>query len=235
MANFMDFSSDKVDIFFILLDASGSMDSETDKVEEGLKMYQKSFKNFPEVNSIAVSVSSFASGFYPSEFKQVKDISTSYSTGGCTALNYAIHCGAEYLQEYLQKITEAKGIVPRATFIVFSDGQPYEDRMSATAGRKAIERLNLAGITTVFVAFGDSITAKFGEKMGFVSTIDVTNRRELVNFLGVELSKSCKEQSKSMKSLGANFFSQAANKSSSANYSQATKQVLEDTGWIDDI
>lgn len=235
MANFMDFSSDKVDVFLILLDKSGSMDYEVNKVKEGLRMYQKSFENFPEVNSIAVSICKFSNDFYPDDFKQVKDISTDYSTGGYTALNYSIVKAAQYLQNYIQEVTEVKGIVPRATFIVFSDGHPEHDYMSASDGKKAIAELNYAGITTVFVAFGDSITSKFGDRMGFVSTIDVTNRQDLVNFLGVELSKSCKEQSRSMKSLGANFFSQAANKSSSANYSQATTQVLEDTGWIDDI
>ncbi len=72
-------------------------------------------------------------------------------------------------------------------------------------------------------------------QFGFQSTIDVNNKQVLSNFLGVELSRSCKEQSKSMKSLGANFFSKAANSSKSEKYSQKTKQAIEDEDWFKNI
>lgn len=235
MANFMDFSSDRVNVFFMLIDSSGSMEFDTANVIKGLEMYKRSFQNFPEVNSIAVSISKFSNNFYPEEFKPLDRLQISYNANGGTALFYSIVKGAEYLKDYMQKITSRKGIVPRATFIVFSDGVPCGDSMTMGDGKKAIQALNLAGITTVFVAFGEAISSNFGKELGFMSTIDVTNREKLVNFLGVELSKSCKEQSKSMKSLGANFFSQATGNNKSEGYSQTTSQVLEDTSWIDDI
>jgi len=235
MSNFMDFSTDKVDAFLMLIDKSGSMRDDESSVREGLRMYQKSFENFSEVNSIAVSVCRFADDFYSDEFKHVSNLNLSYGTGGGTALYYSIYHGAKYLTRYINEVTEAKGIVPRATFIVFSDGEPCGDRMSRGDAKKAIEDLNYAGVTTVFVAFGESIHSDFGKNMGFMSVIDVTDRDTLVNFLGVELSKSCKEQSKSMKSLGANFFSQAVGTTESERFSQATTQALEDTDWIDDI
>lgn len=235
MANFMDFSSDKVNVFLMVIDKSGSMENDEANVRRGLELYIKSFENFPESNSIAVSISQFANSFYPVDFKQVKDLNTQYSAYGATALYYSIAEGAEYLQNYIRDITEAKGIVPRATFIVFSDGMPCEDPGTRSGAKKAIADLNLAGVTTVFVAFGEAINSNFGKEMGFLSTIDVINRETLVKFLGVELSKSCKEQSRSMKSLGANFFSQAVDKTKSEGYSQTTAQALDDTSWIDDI
>ena len=94
--------------------------------------------------------------------------------------------------------------------------------------------MNYAGITTVFVAFGDAITSEFGKEIGFQATVDVRNRADLVRFLGQELSKSCKEQSQSMKALGSDFFSHAANESSDG-YSNMTAQVLEDDTWFEDI
>ena len=235
MSNFMDFTTDKADAFLLLLDSSGSMEGDRYNVRTGLDMYKKSFETFSEANSIAVSVSRFSNGFEPDEFHHVKDIDISYYTGGYTALYYSICRGAEYLKRYISEVTVAKGIVPRGTFIVFSDGEPCEDKATERDAVQAIQDLNYAGITTVFVAFGESIRSEFGKKMGFLSVIDVTDRDTLVNFLGVELSKSCKEQSKSMKSLGANFFSQAVGSTDSERFSQATAQALEDTSWMDGL
>lgn len=237
--NYMDFSSDQINIFMILVDSSGSMNGDAGKVREGLKLYKKSFENFPEADSIAVSISKFDNTFYPSEFRKVEDLDTSYVTGGGTALYYSIVKGGEYLNKYVQEVTEKTGVIPRVTYIVKSDGEPCEDEYDTPSGHKKarnmIENLNYAGVTTVFIAFGNAITSDFGKKLGFMSTIDVVNRETLVNFLGVELSKSCKEQSKSLKALGANFFSKAVGDTQSEGYSQTAKQALEDTSWIDDI
>ncbi len=52
------------------------------------------------------------------------------------------------------------------------------------------------GVTTAFVAFGNAMKAQYGKNMGFVATVDVD---DIENFLGVELSSSCKEQSKETK------------------------------------
>lgn len=235
MSNFMNFSSDKANIFLILLDESGSMEDDERNVKAGLRMYQKSFENFAEANSIAISICRFSDRLKLGEFKQVNNLDISYSTNGTTALNYSIVKSAQYLKEYIQDVTDTKKIVPGATFIVFSDGKPCDDLMSWSDGKRAIEQLNYAGITTVFVAFGEGIDSGYGKRMEFMSTVDVRDRDTLVNFLGVELSKSCKEQSMSAKSLGANFFSQAANNTKSEAYSKMAAQALEDTSWIDDI
>lgn len=234
MSNYMNFSSDNINIFMMLFDESHSMEDDTDSVRTGWKMFQKSFNNFPEANSIAVSLSKFSDSFYPEEFQSIENLKFRYYPDGATALYYSIVMGAEYLTNYINSVTERKGVIPKATFIVFSDGEPCHDKAKRADAQMAIQNLNYAGITTVFVAFGKSISSRFGEEMGFVSTIDVKNRTDLVNFLGVELSKSCKEQSKSMKALGANFFSQA-NNSQSTGYSQKTEQALEDLSWIDEI
>lgn len=234
MTNFFDFSSDKIDIFIFLLDKSGSMKNDERNVENGLKLYKESFNNFPEAKSIAVSISKFNEEFYPGAFESISKFNTSYSTGGGTALFYSIVKGAEHLNSYIKEVTERTGCIPRATFLLFSDGKP-NDKMKKEDAQKAIQDLNYAGITTVFVAFGEAITSEFGKELGFMSTINVTNRNTLVNFLGVELSKSCKEQSKSLKALGANFFSQAVDGSNSEEYSHTTQEALEDDSWFMDI
>jgi len=236
MANFFDFSSDKINIFAMLIDSSGSMERHSNKVRRGLELYKDSFEDFPEANSIAVAVSMFSDSFYPGEFKRVSEFDTTYYTEGATALFYSIVKGAEHLNNYIKEVTERTGCIPRVTFIVFSDGEPCHDRMNKEDGRKAINDLNYAGVTTVFVAFGNAINSEFGKKLGFMSTIDVADAGDsLVNFLGVELSKSCKEQSKSLKALGENFFSKAVNNGNSEEYSHTTTQALEDDSWFNDI
>lgn len=235
MANVYNFSSDKISIFTMIIDSSGSMTDDQENVRRGLELYKKSFEEFPEVNSIAVSINTFDKDFHRGNFKHVWELNTDYHADGATALHYSIAKGAEDLNAYIAEVTEKTGCIPRATFIVFSDGKPCEDRMTEKDSRNAINQLNLAGVTTVFVAFGEAINSDFGRRLGFISTLDVIDKETLVNFLGVELSKSCKEQSKSLKALGANFFSQAMNNGNSEAYSNTTAQAMEDDSWFYDI
>lgn len=231
MSNYFDFSSDQINVFIIVIDASDSMTGNIDNVIKGLKLYKKSFENFPEAGSVVVSICVFNRDIRLGEFKPVSNMSTDYSTCGQTALYYSIVKSGEFLQSYVEEITNRKNCIPRVTYILLSDGEPCGDHMPRSAAESKIAEMNYAGYTTVYIAFGEGITSEFGKNLGFMATTDADN---LVDFLGVKLSQSCKEQSKSMKSLGANFFSQAADKSTSSGYSQTTAQALDDD-WINDI
>lgn len=235
MANKFNFSSDQINVFMMLIDESGSMEHDAGNVRRGLQSYKKSFEGFPEANSIAISKSTFDETVRLNDFCSLQEFNTDYHSGGGTALYFSIMHGAAHLSSYMREVTVRTGCTPRGTFIVFSDGMPCGDPGNPEAAKKAILDLNLAGVTTVFVAFGNAISSNFGKDLGFVSTIDVNDRNTLVNFLGVELSQSCKEQSRSLKALGADFFSKAADKSSSAGYSATTAQALEDDDWLSSI
>lgn len=235
MSNFLNFSSTKISIFMILVDSSSSMSGDRENVRLGLNNFRGSFDGFYLANSIAVNISRFDDEFYPGEFLPVKQMDTRYHTGGCTALNYSLIKSEELLSKYVREVVKATGVSnPNVTFVCLSDGQPCHDRRSDSDGMAAIRKMNYAGITTAFAALGSEVDAEFGSRMGFMATIDVTDRNTLLHFLGVELSNSCKEQSQSRKSLGANFFSQA-NKGMSQEYSQAAAQALEDNSWIEEI
>lgn len=237
MANFFDFTSDTLDIYFFLLDESGSMSHDREKVREGLRLFKKSFEGFSEANSIAISVSTFRDySIYTGDFKQVNALDIGYYPNGGTPLYYAITEGAKHLDKYVTEVIERKGVKPKVTFILFSDGEPNDsDKRYRDSARNIIEGYNYAGWTTAFVAFGSAIDSNFGRKLGFASTIDVVNKSSLENFLGVELSKRCKEQSKRSKGFGANFFSKAADNGNSAMLSHTTAQALENPDWYDDI
>ncbi len=232
--NVLDFSSDNINVFLMVLDSSSSMAGYASDVELGIRSYKNEFENFYEADSIAVAVSRFSSGYVAGRFEKVKNLSTDYSTGGSTALCYSIIAGAKQLTDYIKEVSKKTGTIPRGTFIFFSDGEPCSDKATPEEAREEILKLNYAGITTVFVAFGEAIKSEFGKKIGFQAAIDVRDRTTLVQFMGEELSRSCKEQSQSMKALGADFFSHAATESS-AGYSNTTAQALEDDDWIDEI
>lgn len=231
------FSSDNVNIFKFNIDSSGSM-GECGKdrdVIAGLKMYKKSFIDFPESDSISISLSMFDSCYKPRPFENIRDFTIDYNPGGATALHESIVKGGIYLIAYMTRVTRKTGVIPRATYVVFSDGHPCDDTMRPEDSKKIIQELKDAGVTTVFVAFGEAIGSSFGDDLGFDSTIEVKEQSELVNFLGVELSKSCKEQSQSMKALGSNFFSQAVGNKNSEGYSLKTSAVVDDEDFMDDI
>lgn len=235
MSNFFKFSSTKINIFLILLDSSSSMGSDRENVRKGLQLFKESFNGFYLANSIVVCICSFDDDFYPGDFLPVKEMDTSYSTGGCTALSYALVQSEKLLSKYVRDVVKETGVSnPKVTFVCMSDGQPCRDRMNTRDGIEAIRRMNYSGVTTAFAALGTEVNAEFGKDMGFTATVDVTDRNALLRFLGVELSNSCKEQSQSAKTLGANFFSQA-NKGMSQEYSQTAAQALEDNSWIDEI
>ena len=235
MKNVYDFSSDNVNVFLMVIDSSGSMSSSKDDVKKGIRAYKRSFEGFEESGSIAVAVSYFSSDYYGGDFRRIEEISEEYEIGGATALYYAINKGKQQLTNYMDEIERRMGVIPRGTFIYFSDGEPCEDMATRESAKNSIREMNIAGITTAFVAFGKAITSNFGKELGFQSTIDVSDKKKLTKFMGGELSKSCKEQSRSMKALSGDFFSKAAGSENSEGYSRTTAQVLNDDSWINEI
>lgn len=235
MANVYDFSSDNVNVFLMVIDSSGSMDRSERQVREGLKRYKEEFEDFYGADSIAVAVSTFSDSYYEGKFKKVRDLDTNYSTGGATALYYSIVKASNQLIEYVKEVTKRTNVFPRSTLIFWSDGEPCEDPGNPKKAKEAIAKLNELGCTTVFIACGKAITSRFGDKIGFQSTIDVVDRSSIAEFIGEELSRSSMEQSKSVKALGSNFFSKAKGNNSSSAYSNKTEQALEDDDWFDQI
>ena len=97
--------------------------------------------------------------------------------------------------------------------------------MSQAAAK--IRELNSLDATTVFVAFDAAIRAKDGEALGFSCTREIHTVEELVSCLGVELSRSCIEQSKSAFALKSQFFSQANPTDNTANQAEAASADAE--------
>jgi len=64
--------------------------------------------------------------------------------------------------------------------------------------------------------------------------VEVKDVNMLVDFMGETLSRSFKEQSRSVKSLGSEFFSKAAS-AKSKGYSQRADQILNNEDYFQNI
>lgn len=223
------FSSDVVNIFVMVYDRSGSMCDYRDAILKANRAFYEDFSRFEEKGSVAIAKAMFACGVDMTPFGPVKNFSTDYCANGGTWLYDAIVKVGEETIAYYNEIVSRLNIRPRITFLVFSDGEdnnnfPHEIR----AAQDMITRLNSLDATTVFVAFGEAIDAKDGDRLGFSCVRDITSASELISCLGTELSRSCIEQSKSAIALKSKFFSKAATDTDTGTAPEA-KKVVEDS------
>lgn len=205
-----DFTSDNINIIMLLYDTSGSMYDNEGAIRRANSAFYKDFSKFEERGSIAISKSLFDHHVCLYPFDDIKNFSTSYCTGGGTALYDAIIETAKFMKDYYNEIVKRLNARAKITLLVFTDGYDESSSSSAKDAFKAIKELNSLDATTVFVAFDQAIKAKTGDKLGFTCTKDINTVEELVSCLGIELSKSCKEQSRSVYSLKSEFFSKAS-------------------------
>lgn len=204
-----DFSSDSINIFVNIYDISSSMEGDSFAMRKANKAFKDDFSKFEERGSIAIAKGVFSDDFSMSSFDSVSNFNTGYETYGWTALYYAIVRSAKNTIAYYDEIVKRLNIRPRITYLVFSDGCDNRSSSFYEQAKKAVKELNSIDATTVFVAFREAISDKIGEDLGFSCTKDIHSVKELISCMGSELSKSCKEQSKSAYSLKSEFFSKA--------------------------
>lgn len=204
-----DFSSDNINIIVLLYDYSGSMEEYATAMRKANKAFYDDFSRFEEKGSIAIAKGRFATSFDMTPFDSVKHFNTEYSANGGTRLYYGIVEAVKRTVLYYNEIVKRLNVQPRITFLVFTDGEDTEGLEHYSDAKNLIKQLNSMDATTVFVAFGEAIQNGDGERLGFSCTKDIHTVKELVSCMGVELSKSCKEQSRSAYSLKSEFFSKA--------------------------
>ena len=204
-----DFASDNINIIVCLYDYSSSMGENTGAMRKANQAFYDDFSKFEERGSIAIAKGRFADRFSMSTFDEVKNFDTTYYPDGNTALYSSIVYATQNTIEYYNEIIKRLNIRPKITFLVFTDGEDNRSQLYYSEARDAIKQLNSLDATTVFVAFGAAIQKGDGESLGFSCIKTINTAQELISCMGNELSKSCKEQSKSAISLKSNFFSKA--------------------------
>ena len=206
-----DFSSDNINIIALLYDESGSMEEHVYAMQKANRAFYDDFSKFEEKGSIAISKARFSNYYRMSPFKEVRFFDTSYRADNATHLYSSIVKTVESTIAYYNELVKRLNVRARITFLVFTDGEDNEEcGRYMDAAKAAVTELNSLDATTVFVAFGEAVGSGAGEKLGFTCTKNITTVKELVACLGSELSKSCKEQSRSSYSLKSEFFSKAS-------------------------
>lgn len=227
-----DFSSDSVDIITLLYDYSGSMEYYVSDMREANQAFHADFSKFEEKGSIAIAKGRFSDKFDMTSFDCVSCFDTSYSADGGTALYYAIVESAKKTIEYYNEIVKRLNIQPKITFLVFSDGEDNSSESYLSEAKDVITQLNSLDATTVFVAFGAATRNETGANLKFSCTKNIDSAEELVRCMGKELSKSCKEQSKSAYSLKSAFFSKV---DGAAEEDDTENQAIQDDDFFGDL
>ena len=225
-----DFASDSIDIIVLVYDYSGSMEGDASAMKKANKAFYDSFSKFEEKASVAISKARFNSGFDMTPFDVVDKFDVSYYASGGTALYSAIVEAGKNTISYYNEIIKRLNVIPKITFLVFSDGDDNESGSYYSSAKEIVTQLNSLDATTVFVAFRDAIKSGIGDDLKFSCTKDIHSVQELVNCMGNELSKSCKEQSKSAYSLKSEFFSKA---DENAAEDDAKNQAIIDDDFFD--
>lgn len=226
-----DFASDNINIFVNIYDMSSSMEDDIGKMQNANRIFYDEFMGFEEKGSIAIAKAVFADGFEMGAFRDIKDFNTGYRAYGNTALYNAIIQTAKNTIAYYNEIVKRLNVRPRITFLVFSDGG---DNIGTTSdynkAKEMIKQLNSLDATTVFVAFRGAIANEDGKRLGFTCTKDIKDAKDLSICMGKELSRSCREQSKSAYSLKSEFFSKADKNS---NEDKLQDQLINDDELFD--
>lgn len=222
-----DFASDNINIIKLVYDSSGSMEGYQSDMIKANKAFYSDFSKFEERGSVAISKTVFATDVQSSAFEAVKDFNTNYTAYGYTALYDGIVTSVNETIEYYNEIVKRLNVRPKITYLVFSDGDNNCGEASKRQAMDKIRALNSLESTTVFVAFGEAISLGTGEDLGFTCTRDITSVKELISCMGNELSRSCKEQSRSAVALKSSFFSKADKNQQEDNVKE--EQIFEDT------
>ena len=210
-----DFASDNINIFALVYDESYSMCGDASAMREANSAFYQDFSKFEERGSIAIAKAVFSENFSMSFFNEVSEFDTSYRARDNTALYEAIVEAGTNTIDYYKEIVKRLNVRPKITFLVFSDGgDNCGSELDYKEAKKMVKQLNSLDATTVFVAFRGAISDGKGEELGFSCTKNINSVRDLIVCMGTELSKSCKEQSKSAYSLKSEFFSKADKNSS---------------------
>ncbi len=215
---FYDFQTDNIYVFVLLYDASGSMKEDKNIMIAANKDFYDDFMKFEDKASIVFSQAYFNEFLEMGDFLPIESFSTNYSPGGKTRIYSAISKAIENTLAYSNELTKRKNIKPFITFLCYSDGEDsYNLNIEIENAKEAIKELKESSkkVNTVFVPFREAINSGIAEKLGFDCKKDITSKEELRQFMGKELSKSCKTQSRSSKSLGSKFFSSIADKDES--------------------
>lgn len=196
--------SENINLIFLGIDQSGSMDSFRNDMNYSLNEFKDALTNSKEAEEILVARADFEDAITIGGYKKISEFDTSFRVGGCTAMYDAVTEGTGKLKEYRQYLKD-QGVRVKAVFAVFSDGLDNASKSSFGEAKSCVEFLNNEEITTAFISFGGTATRE-ARSLGFRNILDVTSSASELRKAFDCLSKSVIESSKSVVADGDDFF-----------------------------
>lgn len=168
--NIMIFPKKEINIISFNVDSSKFFQKEVSNI---LKTVVTTLKYGIEDNvSVAIALNIFDKTYKEAPFRGIEELTANYPLydGISTALYDSIIIGAKNLLDYIEEVKKVTGITPNASFFTFSNSERYEDSEAKKQAKNSIKKLNLAGITTVFVDLNITYHT-FGDDMGYTEKI----------------------------------------------------------------
>ena len=159
-----DIDNENVNLIFVAIDKSGSMDGYSSDMKKALNDFKGSLLNSKEVDEILVARADFANDINIGGYKRVLEFNTDYDANGMTALYDVIKIGADKLRTYMNYL-KIEGMRVKAVFAVFSDGEDTSSRNELYEAKKMIRILNDEEIVTAFISFGGG-AVKYCKNLG---------------------------------------------------------------------
>lgn len=199
-----DIDSEEVNLIFVGIDQSGSMDPYERDMKDSLENFKQALTDSKEADQILVARANFDSYIDIGGYKKIVEFGTNYRAGGMTTLYDVICDGSKVLKDYLDFLKN-EGMIVKAVFAIFSDGDDTASKKHFDDAKKAIEELNRVEIVTAFISFGGEATATAND-LGFKNVLDVASSASELRRAFDCLSKSVIENSKSVVNNTDDFF-----------------------------
>lgn len=200
-----DIDNESVNLIFVAIDGSGSMNQYTKTMQDSLKDFKDTLTDSKEVDEMLVARADFSGrGINVGGYKKVQQFDASYSTSGMTPLYDVIVEGTDKLLNYMEFLKQ-QGMRVKAVFAVFSDGENTDSRNPSAEARRKVEELNSKEITTAFISFGQDALVE-AQNLKFKNVLTVGSSASELRKAFNCLSKSVIESSKSVMASTDNFF-----------------------------
>jgi hypothetical protein len=200
-----DLETECVDLIFVGIDASGSMNGYSTDMVKCLDDFKDALLGSNECDEILVARGDFReTTINIGGYKKIEELGTSYHAYGMTPLYDIIIEASTKLLSYMDLLKQ-NGMRVKAVFSIFSDGEDTSSRCTCAQAVKAVESLNSKEIVTAFIAFGKN-AAGIGDQLKFKNILNVNSSATELRKAFSCLSKSVIESSRNVISKTDDFF-----------------------------
>lgn len=192
-----DLVTEDVNLIFLGIDSSGSMQPFERIMPQELEKFKKELGSCKQSDQILVSRANFSDGLQITGYQKVNDIDTGYSPRNMTILYDTIIAGGNELMKYMDEL-KSQGVRVRAAFAIFSDGEDTASRLDFHVARTMVDQLNKREIITAYMEFGDAAKG-MGKYLGFRNIMTTGGTGDELRAMFALLSTSVVQFSQSIK------------------------------------